>query len=131
MESESKINKKKLLSYILVNLGVLLIGLIVGIILNFTINSPTFLYSFLISYPFNIIVFLTVYYTFTHFSNDSKAKMSFLICYIIRFLSLILAMGLIYLYLYLNNMGTSLNVLYLGIPCVIFMISTISVAIIK
>ena len=131
MESESKINKKKLLSYILVNLGVLLIGLILGVILNLTITSPTFLYSFLISYPFNIIVFLTVYYTFTHFSNDSKAKMCFLICYIIRFLSLILAMGLIYLYLHLNNMGTSLNVLYLGIPCVIFMISTISVAIIK
>ena len=96
----------------------LLIGLMVGLILYFLNNISEFIIIFAISYPFMLITYFSLRYVYLHFENSSKGKISFLIGYILRFVSIIGALGFSLLYLYLTSGMASPQIYYIFIASI-------------
>ena len=103
----------------------LLIGLMVGLILYFLNNISEFIIIFAISYPFMLITYFSLRYVYLHFENSSKGKISFLIGYILRFVSIIGALGFSLLYLYLTSGMASPQIYYIFIAPILFTIGYI------
>ncbi len=103
----------------------LLIGLMVGLILYFLNNISEFIIIFAISYPFMLITYFSLRYVYLHFENSSKGKISFLIGYILRFVSIIGALGFSLLYLYLTSGMAAPQIYYIFIAPILFTIGYI------
>lgn len=103
----------------------LLIGLMVGLILYFLNNISEFIIIFAISYPFMLITYFSLRYVYLHFENSSKGKISFLIGYILRFMSIIGALGFSLLYLYLTSGMAAPQIYYIFIAPILFTIGYI------
>ncbi len=117
--------KKSLIISGIIFIIILLSGLTAGLILLFLNNISNFLYTFLISYPFLILTFISLKFTYKHFDNTSKGKIYFLIGYIIRFISIIGALGFSLLFLNFNGGLASPNIFYIFIPVTLFTIGYI------
>lgn len=116
------IKKRNLYIGIALFIFLLISGLIVGLILKFLLSIDEFLYIFLISFPFTLISYFSLRYTYFHFDNTSKGKISFLICYILRFVSIIGAIGFSILYLFLNDKMSAPSIYYILIGPLLFTI---------
>ncbi len=117
--------RKKLYIALTIFLGLLIIGLTSGLILYFLNNISEFVVIFAISYPFMLITYFSLRYVYLHFENSSKGKISFLIGYILRFVSIIGALLFSLLYLYLTSGLNAPQIYYIFIAPILFTIGYI------
>lgn len=117
--------RKKLYIALTILLGLLIIGLTSGLILYYFNNISEFVVIFAISYPFMLITYFSLRYVYLHFENSSKGKISFLIGYILRFVSIIGALLFSLLYLYLTSGLNAPQIYYIFIAPILFTIGYI------
>ena len=117
--------RKKLYIALTIFLGLLIIGLTSGLILYFLNNISEFVVIFAISYPFMLITYFSLRYVYLHFENSSKGKISFLIGYILRFVSIIGALLFSLLYFYLTSGLNAPQIYYIFIAPILFTIGYI------
>lgn len=117
--------RKKLYIALTILLGLLIIGLTSGLILYYFNNISEFVVIFAISYPFMLITYFSLRYVYLHFENSSKGKISFLIGYILRFVSIIGALLFSLLYLHLTSGLNAPQIYYIFIAPILFTIGYI------
>lgn len=120
-----KKERKNLYIALTIFLILLLTGLTIGLTLYFLNNISEFIIIFAISYPFMLITYFSLRYVYQHFENTSKGKISFLIGYILRFVSIIGALGFSLLYLFLTSGIEAPSIYYIFIAPILFTIGYI------
>ncbi len=116
------LNKKKLYIAISIFILIAILGLLLGFLI---IKDDKFVITFFISYPFMIIVYITLLFINKNFDNTQKGKLTFLVSTIIRWLSIILSLGFSLLYLYLVDSFNAPSIYYIFISPVLFTIGNI------
>lgn len=128
MENYSR-KKKNIIALIYFSI-ILLVGILIGILLHFNLSSLSFLYVFLISFPFSILTYLTFIISFIKIDKNIKGG-SLFILYIIRFIFIILSFLLSILYLYLNNLTSTNEMFYIIITPALYTLTYILVLTLK
>jgi len=128
MEEMSR--KKKNIIVIISYSIILLLGLIIGFLFKHFLNTYSFLYIFLISFPFSILTYSSYLFSFMKQDKNEKGSILFLL-YIARFISVIIAFLLSALYLYLNNLTKTDEIYFIIIVPVIFTFTYLLVLILK
>ena len=93
----------------------LLILLIIGLTLYFTLNTYIPLSIFGINFIFSFLIYFALVFVYHAFENTATYKKGMVISTLIRFISIILAVGLTILFMYLTNNMSKPNIYYIFI----------------
>ncbi len=103
--------KKGLIAYSIL----LIILLIVGLTLYFTLNTYIPISIFGINFLFSFFIYFALVFVYDAFENSETYKKGMIISTLIRFISILLALGLTVLFMYLTNNMSKPNIYYIFI----------------